>query len=203
MPSIFMNITQNISSGFNISHSTDNADDDENDSKKYVIEIIFLSFICIIVLMCCFVCFVDVIYNCKKNITKKITKCCFALKNSYMLCCFKKTHEETTAQEYDFLVKNCLIIDKLNKEDDCPICLDKLNETVNGGDKLLKIKACGHVFHKNCIYPWFDVQFKDNKDSLNCPLCRESVNILWEKPIRNISEMSNASGYSDVSYYND
>ena len=41
---------------------------------------------------------------------------------------------------------------------------------------------------------------KDNKHSLNCPLCRESVNILWEKPRK---EMSGVSSGSEASYWND
>ena len=222
MPSIFRNITSGINAGLNITNAsnltaeynltwgynlTNSSTDD--DTKIYTGEIIFLSFISIIILMCCFACFFDVVYKCQKNISKKIRNCCFTVKNSYVVCCcltnYKKNHEITTTHDYHFLVKNCLIIDKLQKEyleNECPICLDKLKETddINTGDKLLKIKACGHMFHTNCIYPWFDVQFKNNKHSLNCPLCREPVNILWEKPTK---AMSSVSSMSDLSDYND
>jgi hypothetical protein len=217
MPSIFQNITSGINGGSNltaISNLTDGPNitgSNNNDPKNYTGEIIFLSFIGIVVLMCCFVCLFDVVYNCQKNISKKFRNCCFKIKNSQVLCCclkkYKKTHEATTDVNYNFLVKNCLIMDKLDQkeEDDCPICLDKLNGTddINDGDKLLKIKTCGHVFHANCVYPWFDTQFKDNKHSLNCPLCRAPVNILWEKPIKNIDEMGSVSSGSEPSYWND
>lgn len=193
MPYIFSNITRNISAGYNITNDIDNK------STNYNGAIIVLTLISFIVLMCCFSCFSDVIYKCCKKTTTKITKCCFKLKRT------KKKND------YNFIVKNCLIIDKLeNKEncliidkfennENCPICLDQL---INN-EKLLKINSCGHIFHSNCIYPWFDVQFKDNKYSLNCPLCRESVNILWEKPQKNISIISNVSTISDLSFYYD
>jgi len=221
MPSIFRNITSGINGGLNITNGsnltaeynltwgpnlTDGATD--NHPQNYTGVIIVLSFIGIIVLMCCFVCLFDAVYKCQKYTSKKIRNCCFKIKNSYVLCCcfknYKKNHEQITEINYNFLVKNCLIINKFDQkeENDCPICLDKLKETddMNQGDKLLKINACGHVFHANCIYPWFDVQFKDNKHSLNCPLCRESVNILWEKPTK---EMSSVSSGSEASYWND
>ena len=219
MPSIFKNITSGINGGLNITngsnlsteynltlgHNLTNSSTD-NHSKNYTGEIIFLSFIGIVVLMCCFVCLFDVVYKCQKYTAKKIRNCCFKIKNSYVLCCFKnykETHEEITEINYNFLVKNCSIVDKFEQkeEDECPICLDKLRETddINGGDKLLKIKACGHVFHANCVYHWFDTQFKDNKDSLNCPLCRKHVNILWEKPTKEISSVSSGS---EASYWN-
>ena len=45
----------------------------------------------------------------------------------------------------------------------CSICLDEI-EIKNG----LKIRSCGHIFHKDCISEWVD---KRN----NCPLCRTVV----------------------------
>ena len=192
MPSILVNMTlgingeSNITDISNITGISNTTITTDNHPKIYTGEIIFLSFIGIIVLMCCFVCLFDVVYKCQKYTSKKIRNCCFTVKNSYVVCCcfknYKETHEQITEINYNFLVKNCLIINKFDQkeEDDCPICLDKLKETedINAGDKLLKIKACGHVFHANCIYPWFDTQFRDNKHSLNCPLCREPVNII-------------------------
>tara|TARA_Y100000816_G_C26107484_1_gene589056 strand:- start:5182 stop:6045 length:864 start_codon:yes stop_codon:yes gene_type:complete len=45
----------------------------------------------------------------------------------------------------------------------CSICLDEI-EIKDG----LKIRSCGHIFHKDCISEWVD---KRN----NCPLCRTVV----------------------------
>ena len=203
MPSILLN-TSNY----------DSRSDSDEDIKNYIGEFIVLIIISISVLMCCFIFLLPVINKCQKNIEKKFRNCRVNLTNCYILycCCFKKykkTHEKTTKHDYNFLVKDCLIIDKLDKhylEEDCSICLEKLinnEETVDTTeqDNLLKIKSCGHVFHANCIYPWFDTQFKNNKDSINCPLCRESINILWQKPTRNISEISYTSRSSDLSLF--
>tara|TARA_B100001093_G_scaffold205128_1_gene197207 strand:+ start:146 stop:844 length:699 start_codon:yes stop_codon:yes gene_type:complete len=46
----------------------------------------------------------------------------------------------------------------------CSVCLDDFNE----GDVEI-ILPCGHIFHKNCITPWFK---KDN----SCPNCRITSN---------------------------
>jgi len=50
----------------------------------------------------------------------------------------------------------------IDEEEDCAICLDKL--IINKKEKRL---LCGHIYHKDCILPWFQIKF-------NCPLCKMS-----------------------------
>ncbi|TNV75700.1 hypothetical protein FGO68_gene3900 [Halteria grandinella] len=50
-----------------------------------------------------------------------------------------------------------------NKYLECYICQEEFN---NGN--VLKVLGCSHLFHKDCIRPWFD-----QRDT--CPLCRVIV----------------------------
>jgi hypothetical protein len=47
----------------------------------------------------------------------------------------------------------------LCKDGDCSICLEE------NKNKLCKIKKCGHIFHKECLYKWFST-------NNSCPFCR-------------------------------
>jgi len=49
-------------------------------------------------------------------------------------------------------------------ENECCICLDKYKEN----DILIKLK-CNHMFHKECLEPWF------KKSNRSCPLCRYKI----------------------------
>ena len=49
----------------------------------------------------------------------------------------------------------------VNEINDCPICFEKLNSTLN-------VLQCGHVFHSNCEETW-------RKNSWTCAVCREAV----------------------------
>lgn len=61
------------------------------------------------------------------------------------------------------------VIDKINfKGESCVICLDSYRKGQRVG-----ITSCGHHYHKNCIYQWFEKQ-------KSCPLCR-AQNIIVEK----------------------
>lgn len=55
----------------------------------------------------------------------------------------------------------------VNKELCCSICLNnyQIKET-----NVVKLN-CGHVFHEDCIIPWFE----KNPDSLTCPICRNNI----------------------------
>lgn len=46
----------------------------------------------------------------------------------------------------------------------CPVCLDEYATSKDA----LKIKACGHVFHKQCLQGWLNV-------NRNCPVCRRDL----------------------------
>jgi len=50
------------------------------------------------------------------------------------------------------------------EEEDCPICLTALQ----AGEKVRRLGACGHVFHRACIDLWMI-------RSTDCPLCKTSV----------------------------
>ena len=49
----------------------------------------------------------------------------------------------------------------VNEMNDCPICFEKLNSTLN-------VLQCGHVFHSNCEETW-------RRNSWTCAVCREAV----------------------------
>mmetsp|Transcript_132646 Transcript_132646/g.383500 ORF Transcript_132646/g.383500 Transcript_132646/m.383500 type:complete len:332 (+) Transcript_132646:129-1124(+) len=49
--------------------------------------------------------------------------------------------------------------------DSCPICIADFSEKDNPA---VKLKTCGHIFHKSCLKNWLKV-------ARTCPLCREDV----------------------------
>lgn len=55
----------------------------------------------------------------------------------------------------------------VDNELSCSICLSNYQKKEANVVKL----NCGHVFHKDCIIPWFD----KNPDSLTCPVCRRNI----------------------------
>ena len=50
--------------------------------------------------------------------------------------------------------------------EDCSVC----KECINIDDNIIKLNACNHIFHKNCIEPWV---FSSHRT--NCPLCRTEI----------------------------
>ena len=59
---------------------------------------------------------------------------------------------------------NTLVICNKLPDNTCSICLDEYKED----DILVKLN-CNHIFHKDCLEPWF------NDNNKNCPLCRGGV----------------------------
>jgi hypothetical protein len=53
------------------------------------------------------------------------------------------------------------------REDDCPICMEKVDLTTN--NNTVSLLSCSHVFHKNCIESFEDFNIYE---LLLCPLCR-------------------------------
>ena len=58
------------------------------------------------------------------------------------------------------------------RDDMCIICFYPLKEK----GKVVETK-CKHIYHKKCIYEWFNKLSKEEK-TLECPLCRNQVEIL-------------------------
>jgi len=50
-----------------------------------------------------------------------------------------------------------------NEAEECSLCLEEFKE----GEELLQL-PCHHLFHENCIAPWF-------RRSLTCPLCKHQL----------------------------
>ena len=61
------------------------------------------------------------------------------------------------------LKKNNHHNDKLILNDQCSICLENFNDCDN-----VSILPCNHVYHKNCIYRWFN-------NNNQCPLCKTNL----------------------------
>ena len=55
-----------------------------------------------------------------------------------------------------------IIIEYINVEEDCPICLEKLDGKIGHLE-------CNHYFHEKCLNQW--VKKSTNKD---CPICRKN-----------------------------
>mmetsp|Transcript_108059 Transcript_108059/g.312241 ORF Transcript_108059/g.312241 Transcript_108059/m.312241 type:complete len:341 (-) Transcript_108059:39-1061(-) len=53
--------------------------------------------------------------------------------------------------------------DELAETPACPVCIADFDD--GGGKPIAKVKACGHVFHKQCLQGWLKV-------AKTCPLCR-------------------------------
>ena len=69
-------------------------------------------------------------------------------------------------------------------EDDCPICLDKLNnkKVKNGEEEIIHMPNCQHVYHKSCIDKSWSKPSNRIRDcwesrdkQWNCAICRENV----------------------------
>ena len=58
--------------------------------------------------------------------------------------------------------KPSIIIEYINVEEDCPICLEKLDGKIGHLE-------CNHYFHEKCLNQW--VKNSINKD---CPICRKN-----------------------------
>ena len=74
--------------------------------------------------------------------------------------------------EQDFIPINTdLLMNSLNnfilaidKEDNCPICLDELQR-----NEIVSVLNCGHFYHKDCLFKWID------QKKYKCPVCRDAV----------------------------
>ena len=65
------------------------------------------------------------------------------------------------------LTRYCITQYDVNKELSCTICLCNYQKNEANVVKL----NCGHVFHKDCIIPWF----AKSPNSLTCPICRRNI----------------------------
>lgn len=55
---------------------------------------------------------------------------------------------------------------EIEKDFECPICLEQLEESVI-------LKPCEHKIHKNCL----QALVKNSTDPYKCPLCRTNISI--------------------------
>lgn len=63
----------------------------------------------------------------------------------------------------EFLRNGMLLIEA--QSDDCAICKELLESDV------VKIQACGHVFHKTCLLEWTE----SGTEQCTCPMCRRDL----------------------------
>lgn len=89
-----------------------------------------------------------------KNPCYNNSNTCFVHSNKpddyYCKCCKQKA------------VKNQYCAFHYTYEDDCPICLEKVNM------KQGRILHCNHVFHVQCLTRWFQTKY-------TCPMCRTVI----------------------------
>ncbi|GAB1611268.1 protein deltex-like [Argonauta hians] len=65
-------------------------------------------------------------------------------------------------------------MDQPPAEEDCCICYEKIDQPSGYGDGIdkesVKLKRCGHFFHRLCLYAMYNNGHKD--DSIQCPTCK-------------------------------
>ncbi|XP_036369369.1 E3 ubiquitin-protein ligase DTX4 [Octopus sinensis] len=65
-------------------------------------------------------------------------------------------------------------VDQPPAEEDCCICYEKIDQPSGYGDGIdkecVKLKKCGHFFHRLCLYAMYNNGHKD--DSIQCPTCK-------------------------------
>lgn len=54
------------------------------------------------------------------------------------------------------------LVDEPNPTGNCAICQEQVSSSA------VKIRQCGHVFHRTCISQWF-------RSSVRCPVCRQDI----------------------------
>ena len=74
-------------------------------------------------------------------------------------------HLGLTQLEFDSSITEQVVSSSENYED-CSVC----KECINIDDNIIKLNACNHIFHKNCIETWV---FSSHRT--NCPLCRTEI----------------------------
>lgn len=50
----------------------------------------------------------------------------------------------------------------------CPVCMEDFLKNGQGTQAVVKTKACGHIFHKQCLKNWL-------KTAKTCPICRHDL----------------------------
>ncbi|KAL6705619.1 hypothetical protein ACN47E_006566 [Coniothyrium glycines] len=76
---------------------------------------------------------------------------------------------ENLSDEYYINSGTECVICKSDAEADQPTTADSIcNRAV------VKIKACNHIFHKLCLYTWFQSQLARNEEA-TCPMCRRTL----------------------------
>lgn len=108
-------------------------DDDDNNYDGASIKNSILSFFASIFLLFLFIQFV---------------RCCVFLSDSY-------------SKKQKFRRLNNLNIRREGVNNECPICLDTVN------DKF--VLECNHAFNKKCFYQWVETSIENN--CFKCPLC--------------------------------
>jgi hypothetical protein len=69
----------------------------------------------------------------------------------------------------------------INKNEECCICLNKLNNNI-------KILECGHKIHEECFKKMIKL---DCISKNNCPICREKIEIKNEEYLKNEKDIEN------------
>lgn len=150
--------------------------------EDYVLLLIFISCICSPILFCLLYCIVHELLD----IIKPRLKSC----KKYIQFFYRKIENNVhktdiqinnLSDNYNFGVKNCLVIESGSKlikkigNAECAICIENLMDLLEKEPtSLLKINKCGHIFHIDCIYPWFNEKYKHG-GVIDCPLCRQKI----------------------------
>ena len=122
------------------------------------------------------VCMVFFMFCCGKRIESMCNSCLNCCKSVHLCtqnvlnwcCCRSRTIPMNITSS--ITVPITLTKYKSDEEEECNICLDKINNKT-----VVKLK-CGHYYHKKCITKWFTEQVATGHTP-SCPSCRSfSVN---------------------------
>ena len=86
--------------------------------------------------------------------------------------------------------RTCLLFLDTYPKDECSICCYEFEN----GEDIVKMKLCGHTFHRPCIIQWFHAQLHHRSGDRNscglcsCPFCRRDLFQVFDLQAREISQ---------------
>lgn len=80
----------------------------------------------------------------------------------------------------------------LHVASECAICISAEHADIDDTDEssrtsIIKIEACGHIYHELCLSTWLETQL-DNAADGTCPECRQTL-VQAEEPIGALSHI--------------
>lgn len=75
---------------------------------------------------------------------------------------------------YDEIISDLTMLPSNEEQDDCPICLDRM-DNFETGVTLARIEPCHHQFHNDCFVRFATSRASATSNGLRCPCCRGNI----------------------------